>query len=87
MIDASVPKTTRAARKTAENMKLMDIASSHSDVDGKVTARTADDSVVTINVEQAGDNVSKVSIRVGTAGDENISKQIYDGIKSNLSWF
>ena len=50
-------------------------------VDGKVTAKNAHNETVTINIEQAGDNVSKVSIRVGTTGDEAVSKQILDKTK------
>ena len=43
-----------------------------------MTARTAQNDDVTINVEQAGDNVSKVSVRVGATGDAAVSKQIID---------
>jgi hypothetical protein len=42
---------------------------------------------VTIQVAQAGDNVSKVTIQVGATGDEAVSKQLADRIKSHLSWF
>ena len=42
--------------------------------------------VVTIDIAQAGDNVSKVTIRVGTTGDEAVSKQLVDKIKSHMSW-
>jgi hypothetical protein len=42
---------------------------------------------VTIKIEQAGDNVSKVSITVGATGDQSLSAQIMDRIKHHLSWF
>ena len=56
-------------------------------IDGVVTAKNAKDDTITITIEQAGDNVSKVSIRVGKTGDEAVSKQILDRTKDNLHWF
>ncbi len=86
-VAASPDKVTTAAAKAAEDLKLSDINSSGTKVDGKVTARTAQGDQVAIDIEQAGDNVSKVSIRVGTTGDEAVSKQLVDRIKSHLGWF
>ncbi len=84
MVDASPDKVTKAATASVKDMKLMDIVSDGTKIDGKVTAKTAQNDVVTINVEQAGENVSKVTIRVGATGDEAVSKQILDRIKKNL---
>ena len=36
---------------------------------------------------KSGDNVSDVSVRVGTAGDRDISMEIIKRIKGNLHWF
>ena len=84
MVDASPDKVTKAATASVKDMKLMDIFSDGTKIDGKVTAKTAQNDVVTISVEQAGENVSKVTIRVGATGDEAVSKQILDRIKKNL---
>jgi hypothetical protein len=86
MIDSSPDKVTDAAQKAAEDLKLTDIAAQGTKIDGQVTARNAQGDDVSINIEQAGDNVSKVTIRVGAAGDEAVSKQLVDRIKSHLSW-
>jgi hypothetical protein len=83
MVDGPPDKVTNAAKATLKDMKLLDIAGSSTKIDGKVTAKTAQNDAVNINIEQAGENVSKVSIRVGV-GDEAVSKQILDGIKKNL---
>ena len=80
MVDASPDKVTKAATASVKDMKLMDIVSDGTKIDGKVTAKTAQNDVVTIN----GENVSKVTIRVGATGDEAVSKQILDRIKKNL---
>ena len=86
MIDSSPDKVTNAAQKAAEDLKLADVNAQGTKVDGRVTAHNAAGDDVTIDVEQAGDNVSKVTIRVGATGDEAVSKELVDRIKSHLSW-
>jgi hypothetical protein len=80
---------TTAAYKACEDLKLSNInsGSGGSTVDGEVTATTAQGENVTIDIKQNGDNVSKVTIRVGAAGDDAVSQQLVDRIKSHLSWF
>jgi hypothetical protein len=84
MVDASPDKVTSAATASVKDMKLLDVTSDSTKIDGKVTAKTAQDEAVTIDIEQAGENISKVTIRVGSTGDEAVSKQILDRIKKNL---
>jgi hypothetical protein len=86
MIDSSPDKVTTAAQKAAADLNLLDINAAGTKVDGKVSARTAQGDDVSIDIEQAGENVSKVTIRVGVTGDEAVSKQLMDRIKSHLSW-
>jgi hypothetical protein len=87
MVDGRPDKVTAAAQKAAADLKLLDIVGNGTKIDGKVTARTAQGDTVTIDIEQAGDNVSKVTIRVGATGDDAVSKQLVDRIKSDMSWF
>jgi Protein of unknown function (DUF3568) len=86
MIDGSPDKVTVAAQKAADDLKLLDIVGNGTTIDGKVTARDAQNDAVTIDIEQAGQNVSKVTIRVGATGDDAVSKQLVDRIRSHLSW-
>jgi len=86
MIDSSPDKVTAAAQKAAADLSLLDINAAGTLVDGKVSARTAHGDDVSIDIEQAGENVSNVTIRVGVTGDEAVSKQLMDRIKSHLSW-
>jgi hypothetical protein len=51
-----------------------------------VTANTAQGTSVTIDIKEAGDNVSKVTIHVGATGDDAVSQQLVDRIKAHLSW-
>jgi len=85
-VDASPDKVTTAAQKACDDMKLTDILGNGTKVDGKVTAKDAQGDVVTIDIEQAGENVSKVTIHVGATGDEALSKQLIDKINGHLSW-
>ena len=87
-IDSTPDKVTTAAYKACEDLKLSNIDSGNggTKVDGKVTAKTAQGTDVTIDIAQAGDNVSKVTIHVGATGDDSVSKQLVDRIKSHLSW-
>src|ERR1700689_3248371 len=80
-IDSTPDKVTTAAAKACDDLKLSDINSSGSKVDGKVTAKTSEGTDVTIDISQSGDSVSKVTIRVGATGDDAISKQLVDRIK------
>jgi len=86
-VNGAPDKVAKAAEQACEDLKLSDIVANGTKVDGKVTAKNAQGDTVTINIEQAGDNISKVSIRVGTTGDDAVSKQLIDGINKHLaSW-
>lgn len=86
MVSASPDKVTTAAQKAAADLKLTDIVGNGTKVDGKVTAKNAQGDSVTIDIVQAGEDVSKVTIHIGATGDEAVSKQLIDRIKSHLSW-
>jgi Protein of unknown function (DUF3568) len=85
-VDGTPDKVTAAAQKAAADLNLTEIVGNGTSIDGKVTAKDAQGDVVTIDIAQAGDGVSKVTIHVGTTGDEAVSKQLIDKIKSHLSW-
>jgi hypothetical protein len=86
-VDSTPDKVTAAAAKAADDLQLLNIASSGTKVDGTVSAQNANGDKIVITIAQSGDNVSSVSIRVGTTGDEAVSKELVDHIKSHLTWF
>ena len=51
---------------------------------GNLTARTASDKKIEIELKKVSDNSTEISIRVGTFGDENLSRVILDKIKKRL---
>ena len=91
-VDSPCDKTTVAAKKAANDLKLTDIVAVGGTkengklVDGKVTAKNAQGDEVTIDIAVGGENVSKVTIHVGLTGDQVLSKKLVDRIKSHLSW-
>jgi len=75
---------TNAAKSVAEELQLTLVASSASGLDGKVIARTAKNTKVTVDVKTAGDNFSRVTIHAGGFGDKTIQKTYLERIKAKL---
>jgi Protein of unknown function (DUF3568) len=87
-VNSTPDKVANAANKACQDLKFVDVNSTVTKVDGKVTAKTAQGDDVNIEIAQAGQDVSSVTVRVGATGDPAISKEIVDRIKNNLSsWF
>ena len=85
MIDATPPQVTAAAQEVLNQMKLLGVEAESTDLDGKVTARTAQDKTVTVRVEKQSSHVSRMRVRVGRLGDQAISITILEKIKEKLS--
>jgi Protein of unknown function (DUF3568) len=68
-----------------DDLKLSNITGNGRKVDGKQTAKNAQGDGVTIETEQARENIGEVTIHVGATGDKAISKQLVDRIKNHLS--
>jgi Protein of unknown function (DUF3568) len=83
-VAANTTDATAAARKAVESLKLTSVTSQATAVDGIVTARTAQGDDVKISIDRDGDNVSKVSIRVGTWGDEATSLSIVEKMRESI---
>ena len=83
---AAGPEAVTEAAKAAveQDMKLTVISSTASAVDGKVVARTANDAKLVVVVESAGEGVSRVSVRVGNFGNEDLQQQVLEKIKARL---
>lgn len=53
-------------------------------VSAKITARGAGDKKITVALDKVSVSVTKITIRVGYWGDETLSRQILDKIKSHF---
>jgi CRISPR/Cas system-associated protein Csm6 len=83
-LDATPGQVVTASEKALKEMSISVLSSSSSSVDGKVSARTALDKKIAITVERESEQRSKIGIRVDAFGDEDLSRQIFEKIKSKL---
>ena len=85
MIDAEPDEIIRAAEEVVADLGLHLVSSDATKIDGRLIATTARDREVKIETEVSAENVSEISIRVGSGlGDEALSLQILNAIKDKL---
>ena len=83
-VDAGPKAATNAAEKGLRDLDIKEIKASSTDIDGRVTGRTALDKEVVITIKRISEETSSVAIRVGTFGDEALSQKIYEKLKARL---
>ena len=81
---ANPEQVTEAAKAAVDELKLILISSESTEMDGKIVARTAQDRRVDITIEKEAEDVSRVHVRVGFFGDEDVSMTILEGIAEKL---
>ncbi|NKB46284.1 MAG: DUF3568 family protein [Legionellales bacterium] len=77
-------QVARAAEQALMALRMHEVSSSATVVDGYVDAVTADDKRIKIVVKRRTDDISRLSIRVGTFGDQQTSQLIYDQMRQHL---
>lgn len=80
----SMDKTWDATIGALEGLNIKVIEKKKDKLKGEIKARRADDSAVAVTVEWSSENVTEVSIRIGTWGDRDASSNIHDKIAKNL---
>ena len=85
IVDGNVEQTFAAAKAAVEELGMPILTAYSSGQEGHVEARHGTDNKVTVNITGQTEKASKVSIRVGTFGNESVSQQVLDKIKANLS--
>ena len=83
-VDATPPQVIAATEKAFRDLIWSKETAVASATDGRATARTATGKEVTVTVNMKTPQVSAVGIRVGTFGDENLSRLLYDRIVAFL---
>ena len=83
-LEATPPAVVKAARKALDSLDIEVVSHESSGVDGRVEGKTALAKKVVITVEREGEKTSKVGIRVDRWGDEALSRDIYERIKTRL---
>lgn len=84
IVDTSPDKLKKATEKSFEELGIHLISSAATLIDAKITGRTATDKKVTVIAKERGEKRSFVTIRVGLAGDQSLSRRILDNILDNI---
>ena len=80
----SVPDVWIATEKAVDEIQLVVTDKQHDITAGKIEAYTADNKKVRIHLKRQGDNITEITIRIGTFGDEELSRFILSKIQRNL---
>src|SRR5689334_2851084 len=81
-VNASAPATTDAAKSVLMDENLKDVSGKSTNVDGKVTGKMADGTVVKVMVSKDPKaTMSKVSVTVGTIGNPSLGANLAKKIK------
>ena len=83
-LEGTMPEVTSATLATLEDLELVGIDSTVDKLQGKITARMAVGTKVTINLKGGGTNTTSIKIKVGKLGDRSISMQILRNIEDRL---
>ena len=84
VLKGSPQTVVKAAKNVLDDQEMKDVTEIASALDGKVTARTALDTAITVTVTRKDDATSNISIKVGSFGDHQISTELYQKIKAKL---
>jgi hypothetical protein len=83
-VDAGYERSLRATKAGIERMRFSLVSERSDAVSGRFVARTALDKKIDVLVTKDGEKATKVRIRVGVFGDEQISLALLDAIKAGL---
>jgi hypothetical protein len=83
-IGGSMPDVVKATNDTLEDLELVGIDRTVDKLKGKITARMAVGTKVTINLEAIDFDNTSIKIKVGTFGDRSISLQILRNLEQRI---
>jgi hypothetical protein len=87
-VETSVPygldRTYAATQRALNDMKFARIEDKKTALDAELTYRTALDKKVQVELERVTEELTKVHIRVGLVGDQQLSLTILDKINAEL---
>jgi len=83
-LDAPLDRTWRATQTAMKDLKFAVTKEQKDALQAELTARTAADKKVLVKLVKLTNNTTEVRVRVGTFGDESLSRLILEKIKANL---
>ncbi len=84
-VDADLTRTVGATKLAMNDLKLPLISANSGGDEGRVEARVGTDNKAVVRLIQKSEKVTKVNIRIGTFGDEELSRQILAKVESHLN--
>ena len=73
-----------AAERAVDDLGLFVLSKKKDELAASIIARDADDKKIYIRLSATSQGITKLSIRVGTFGNETKARLVYDKIKENL---
>lgn len=83
-VNGGFERALRAANEAVDDLKFAKVSEKKDALQAILIVRNAADKRIEIRVEQAGETLAKVKIRVGVFGDEALSLVILERIKAKL---
>lgn len=83
-VEHDLDATFQASQRALGNLQFARIDDKKSGVDAQLVARTALDKKVEIKLKKVTDGLTKVQIRVGVVGDQELSLLILEKIRAEL---
>ncbi len=83
-LPANLDRSFNASNEAIEELQFVKVSERKDALLGVIVARNAADKKIEIKLENMAGNVTKVGIRVGVVGDQELSLAILEKIKANL---
>ena len=84
-LPGAMPEVVDSTKATLEDLELVAVDSTVDQLKGKITARMAVGTKVSINLEAIDFDNTSIRIKVGTFGDKSISLQLLRNIEKRLT--
>ena len=84
VLGGPMPEVVNATNATLEDLELVGVDRTVDKLKGKITARMAVGTKVTINLKSMDSGSTSIKIKVGKLGDRSISMQIFRNIEKRL---
>jgi hypothetical protein len=84
VVNSDLDRTYRASTRAVGSLQYNLIEESKDTLEARIVARTSGDDRVLITLKSEGDQSTRITIRIGTFGDQGLSLRILDEIKKGL---
>lgn len=81
---ASLDATWNACRAAVKKLEFVETLNRKDALEGTLEAKTANNKTVTFSLHRLTDTTTELRIRVGTFGDEALTRQIHDAVRKAL---